>query len=113
MELSFFSCHHQYNPFLIQNKPFCSIATTRKRLPSKNLRVTQCNCSLSSSYDFSKPTSLTSDHEGRRALLTSLLTIAAAVHACDVAEGASTSRRALKASKIPESEFKALPNGLK
>ncbi|KAE8704596.1 Peptidyl-prolyl cis-trans isomerase FKBP16-4 [Hibiscus syriacus] len=35
------------------------------------------------------------------------------MYASDVAEAASTSRRALRGAKIPESEFTSLPNGLK
>lgn len=52
-------------------------------------------------------------HEGRRVVLGSLLTAAAAMYISDVAEAASTSRRALRGAKIPETEFTTLPNGLK
>ncbi|CAI0407539.1 unnamed protein product [Linum tenue] len=38
---------------------------------------------------------------------------AAGIAACDAAEAVSTSRRALRGSKVPEEEFKTLPNGLK
>ncbi|PQQ09063.1 hypothetical protein Pyn_00063 [Prunus yedoensis var. nudiflora] len=37
----------------------------------------------------------------------------AGLYVCDVAEAVSTSRRALRGAKIPESEFTTLPNGLK
>ncbi|WP_348257363.1 hypothetical protein, partial [Salmonella enterica] len=46
-------------------------------------------------------------------MLGSLLTAAAAMYISDVAEAASTSRRALRGAKIPETEFTTLPNGLK
>lgn len=41
--------------------------------------------------------------------------LAAAAGLCvsDVAGAVSTSRRALKGAKVPESEYKTLPNGLK
>ncbi|MED6162126.1 hypothetical protein PIB30_067405 [Stylosanthes scabra] len=35
------------------------------------------------------------------------------VYACDDAEAVSTSRRALRGAKVPESDFTTLPNGLK
>ncbi|XP_028077861.1 peptidyl-prolyl cis-trans isomerase FKBP16-4, chloroplastic-like [Camellia sinensis] len=38
---------------------------------------------------------------------------AAGISVCDVAGAVSTSRRALRGEKIPESDFKTLPNGLK
>ncbi|XP_021659311.2 peptidyl-prolyl cis-trans isomerase FKBP16-4, chloroplastic isoform X2 [Hevea brasiliensis] len=110
MELSLFPCHQQ-NPHLI-HKPLLSIASTRRRLSSRSSSVIPCRCSLSSSDDITKPTSLSWHHEGRRALIAILLTTVG-IHVCDVAEAVSTSRRALRASKIPESEFTTLPNGLK
>lgn len=74
----------------------------------------RCRCvSLSSSNETAKPESLYFRPESRRAILGCLLTAAAGIFLCDVAEAVSTSRRALRASKIPESEFKTLPSGLK
>ncbi|EOA31367.1 hypothetical protein CARUB_v10014538mg [Capsella rubella] len=53
-------------------------------------------------------------YEGRRALLGCLLTAAGSgILLTDSAEAVSTSRRALRASKLPESDFTTLPNGLK
>ncbi|ESQ49063.1 hypothetical protein EUTSA_v10021451mg [Eutrema salsugineum] len=52
-------------------------------------------------------------HEGRRVLLGCLLAAASGILLADPAEAVSTSRRALRASKIPDSEFTTLPNGLK
>ncbi|EFH58910.1 hypothetical protein ARALYDRAFT_897182 [Arabidopsis lyrata subsp. lyrata] len=51
--------------------------------------------------------------EGRRVLLGCLLATASGILSTDSAEAVSTSRRALRASKLPESEFTTLPNGLK
>ncbi|KDP29221.1 hypothetical protein JCGZ_16610 [Jatropha curcas] len=107
MELCLFSCH-QYNPYLI-HKPLLFTAIRRRRSFIRSLDVMPCRCTLSSSDEIMEPTSL----EGRRALIATLLATAAGIRACDVAEAASTSRRALRASKIPESEFTTLPNGLK
>ncbi|KAJ4893260.1 hypothetical protein Rs2_20054 [Raphanus sativus] len=52
-------------------------------------------------------------YEGRRVLLGCLLSAASGVLLTDSSEAVSTSRRALRASKIPDSEFTTLPNGLK
>ncbi|XP_030534308.1 peptidyl-prolyl cis-trans isomerase FKBP16-4, chloroplastic isoform X1 [Rhodamnia argentea] len=77
--------------------------------------VTLCRCSSSSSGDSGKaelaPLSLRP--EGRRALLACLLLSAAGVCVSDAAHAVSTSRRALRGERIPESDFKTLPNGLK
>ncbi|XP_020257547.1 peptidyl-prolyl cis-trans isomerase FKBP16-4, chloroplastic-like isoform X3 [Asparagus officinalis] len=52
--------------------------------------------------------------EGRRWVLSFLFASAASgLNSCDLADAVSTSRRALRGAKIPESEFTALPNGLK
>ncbi|KAJ0263706.1 Peptidyl-prolyl cis-trans isomerase FKBP16-4 [Hirschfeldia incana] len=51
--------------------------------------------------------------EGRRVLLGCLLSTASGILLTDSSEAVSTSRRALRASKIPDSEFTTLPNGLK
>ncbi|KAI3923732.1 hypothetical protein MKW98_011362 [Papaver atlanticum] len=42
-----------------------------------------------------------------------VLAAVVSVYICEAAEAVSTSRRALRGSKIPESEFTTLPNGLK
>ncbi|XP_065855100.1 peptidyl-prolyl cis-trans isomerase FKBP16-4, chloroplastic [Euphorbia lathyris] len=111
MELSLFPCH-QHNPYLI-HKPLLSnsISNSRRKSPRSNSSVIPCRCSLSSSSD--ETISLPLQNDGRRTMFASLLTTAAAMHVCNVAEAVSTSRRALKASKIPDSEFTTLPNGLK
>ncbi|KAI4319006.1 hypothetical protein MLD38_032657 [Melastoma candidum] len=70
-----------------------------------------CQCSSSSQDDVDSVQS-----EGRRALMGHLMlsaSVASAVSVCDAAEAVSTSRRALRGAKIPESDFTTLPNGLK
>lgn len=42
-----------------------------------------------------------------------LAATAAGIYICDEAGAASTSRRALRGAKVPESEYTTLPNGLK
>lgn len=46
-------------------------------------------------------------------MLSSLLAAAAGFCISETADAVSTSRRALRGAKIPESEFTTLPNGLK
>ncbi|KAF7848551.1 hypothetical protein BT93_L1854 [Corymbia citriodora subsp. variegata] len=92
--------------------PTFSIRSKRIR---KAPTVALCRCSSSSSGDSAKaelaPLPLRS--EGRRALLACLLLSAAGACVSDAAQAVSTSRRALRGEKIPESDFKTLPNGLK
>ncbi|KAH9674897.1 peptidyl-prolyl cis-trans isomerase FKBP16-4 [Citrus sinensis] len=91
---------------------FCELS--EKRLSNRNSSLLLCSCSLSSSsVETAKAPTISLQHEGRRALISSILTAATGFLVCDVAEAVSTSRRALRASKIPESEFTTLPNGLK
>ncbi|KAJ4848721.1 hypothetical protein Tsubulata_018458 [Turnera subulata] len=108
-----FPCHQQ-KPTLL-HKPFLSTAPLAGRKPLKReSSVLSCRCSLSTSEDgISKSDSLSLHLEGRRALLASLLTTAVGFYAFHGAEAVSTSKRALRASKIPESDFKTLPIGLK
>ncbi|MBA0643023.1 hypothetical protein Goklo_027345, partial [Gossypium klotzschianum] len=87
-----------------------------KRVPKRDPFLLQCHCTLSSSSnddDNIKAAFVSLQYEGRRVVLGSLLTAAAAMYISDVAEAASTSRRALRGAKIPETEFTTLPNGLK
>ncbi|KAA3465006.1 peptidyl-prolyl cis-trans isomerase FKBP16-4, chloroplastic-like [Gossypium australe] len=114
MELSLFSYHQ--NSFSPLHKPFFSLPISGKRVPKRDPFLLQCHCTLSSSSnddDNIKPAAVSLQHEGRRVVLGSLLTAAAAMYISDVAEAASTSRRALRGAKIPETEFTTLPNGLK
>ncbi|XP_010558219.1 PREDICTED: peptidyl-prolyl cis-trans isomerase FKBP16-4, chloroplastic isoform X2 [Tarenaya hassleriana] len=87
-----------------------------KNESGKNLVVSSCRCSLQFPSERLKPEAVATPpviDGGRRALLGCLLSAAAGAWLTDVAEAVSTSRRALRASKIPESDFTALPNGLK
>ncbi|CAL0321479.1 unnamed protein product [Lupinus luteus] len=113
MELSLFS--HQHNHMFLHS-PLTPILLTRthKRVEQKSSYRLPCHCSYSSSDStVQQPATLSLQIEGRRTLLSSLLTTIAGVYACDVAGAVSTSRRALRGAKIPESDFKTLPNGLK
>ncbi|KAG8504111.1 hypothetical protein CXB51_002453 [Gossypium anomalum] len=114
MELSLFSYHQ--NSFSLLHKPFFSLPISGKRVPKRDPFLLQCHCTLSSPSnddDNIKPAIVSLQHEGRRVVLGSLLTAAAVMYISDVAEAASTSRRALRGAKIPETEFTTLPNGLK
>lgn len=115
MELiSLFPTYHQNPTAILLREPVVSIPITKRRLSTGNSSALKCRSSPSSSDDeTTKPTSLSLHQEGRRALVASLLSTAVGIYVCDVAEAASTSRRALRASKIPESEFTTLSNGLK
>ncbi|XVE61587.1 hypothetical protein DITRI_Ditri06bG0052500 [Diplodiscus trichospermus] len=111
MELSLFPYHQ--NSLTVLYKPLFSVPLSGKRLQRRNSFLLPCRSTFSSSDDTSKPENFSLQHDGRRALFGSFLTAAAALYVCDVAEAVSTSRRALRADKIPESEFTTLPNGLK
>ncbi|RWR92265.1 peptidyl-prolyl cis-trans isomerase FKBP16-4, chloroplastic isoform X2 [Cinnamomum micranthum f. kanehirae] len=88
--------------------PLKSLCSTPRRRPfQRKLRMMPyCSSSDASS-------SVTVGYEGRRRLLGSLLSAAAGICTCDIAAAVSTSRRALRGAKVPESEFTELPNGLK
>ncbi|GAB4833520.1 hypothetical protein Ancab_031764 [Ancistrocladus abbreviatus] len=107
MEMTFFTCQH-YTRALIFHKPLSLSPRRKTKKP-----VLPCCCSLSRSNDAAKPAELSLASEGRRAFLGCLLIAAAGMCISDVAGAVSTSRRALKASKIPESDFTTLPSGLK
>ncbi|KAL6336708.1 hypothetical protein AAG906_036022 [Vitis piasezkii] len=111
MELSLLS-GHQLNPTLL-HKNFRPLPITRKRSFKRNSSVLFCQCSFSSSADSAKPATLSLQREGRRALMGCVLVAAAGIYVCDVAGAVSTSRRALRGAKIPESDYTTLPNGLK
>ncbi|KAK6942706.1 FKBP-type peptidyl-prolyl cis-trans isomerase domain [Dillenia turbinata] len=107
MELSLLSNNH--HNFTLLFKSSNSISFTRKRAANRKIVAVPCRCSSSSS----KQATLTSGDEGRRVLMGSFLAAAAGICVSNVAEAVSTSRRALRGAKIPESEFTTLPNGLK
>ncbi|KAL3628412.1 hypothetical protein CASFOL_027458 [Castilleja foliolosa] len=93
-------------------KPIFSIPITGTRqLFSSKISLLKCRCSSSSMEGSVQK--LSSQNEGRRALMGFLFAAAAGISFCEAATAASTSKRALRGAKIPESEFKSLPNGLK
>ncbi|CAI0469273.1 unnamed protein product [Linum tenue] len=119
MEVSPFPCCFQHSS-IFPRKPLASFSTGKSQFIAKrNSALFPCRCSLPSSE---KPQQ---QNEGRRALFGYLLaSTAAGIAACDAAEAVSTSRRAvssflsshdspLRGAKVPEDEFKTLPNGLK
>ncbi|KAG2686429.1 hypothetical protein I3843_09G005800 [Carya illinoinensis] len=113
MALSLFPCHHHSLALIRSPLNYFPILETGKRPSNRNSTGFPCRCSCSSSNGGAEPATLSLQHDGRRALLGALLTTVAGVYACDVAEAVSTSRRALRGAKVPESEFKTLPSGLK
>ncbi|XP_077253179.1 FKBP-like peptidyl-prolyl cis-trans isomerase family protein isoform X2 [Tasmannia lanceolata] len=87
----------------------------RKRPSNRKLPLVRCCCSNVKS----PPPTLNLEcsglvgWEGRRRLIASFLAAATGVYTCDIAGAVTTSRRALKGAKIPESDFTTLSNGLK
>ncbi|XP_039139552.1 peptidyl-prolyl cis-trans isomerase FKBP16-4, chloroplastic-like isoform X2 [Dioscorea cayenensis subsp. rotundata] len=73
-----------------------------------------CRCSISERVENpALVSSLDSSTSGRRCLLGSfVIATSALLNMYDVAGAVSTSRRALRGAKVPESEFTTLPNGL-
>ncbi|KAK1272903.1 hypothetical protein QJS04_geneDACA022426 [Acorus gramineus] len=80
--------------------------TSKRTINKKSFHTTLCRCSTTS-----PPSHLYS--QGRRSLVGSVLSTALGLCSCDIAKAVSTSRRALRGAKIPESEYTTLPNGLK
>ncbi|XP_021836694.1 peptidyl-prolyl cis-trans isomerase FKBP16-4, chloroplastic isoform X2 [Spinacia oleracea] len=107
MELTLFS--HYHSQFLYKS------TFSRNLIPNtRNLTLLNCSCSSSSSSkDPAKPTTLSLTNDGRRAFMSCLLIAAGGLCITDLAGAVSTSRRALRGAKIPETEFTTLPNGLK
>ncbi|XP_068653458.1 peptidyl-prolyl cis-trans isomerase FKBP16-4, chloroplastic isoform X2 [Aristolochia californica] len=101
--------HQKMGLSLLHSVPVKSpCVTPRRRLSSKTLPV---RCSY-----FSESPTLTAStlqSSGRRSLISLLLAGVAGGYMCGVASAVSTSRRALRGAKIPESEYTTLPNGLK
>ncbi|KAJ3670136.1 hypothetical protein LUZ60_010460 [Juncus effusus] len=102
---------------LLHTNPSIPFSNSNRGLCKKQKPVSfRCHCSNSSSTEkkdlslvVSNGASVSSDR--RRLFIGFLLSTGLAVSG--KADAASTSRRALRASKIPESEFTTLPNGLK
>ncbi|KAJ8624648.1 hypothetical protein MRB53_033178 [Persea americana] len=89
--------------------PLRSLCSTPRRRPFQRKLRMMPYCSSRSDA----PSSVSVGYEGRRSLLGSLLSAAAGICTCDIAAAVSTSRRALRGAKVPESEYTELPNGLK
>ncbi|PSS32850.1 Peptidyl-prolyl cis-trans isomerase [Actinidia chinensis var. chinensis] len=107
MEISLFP--HQHHKFSPLHQSFTSIPITRKRsFNTKNASLLTCDCSSTTKE---APTQ-SLQFEGRRGALLGCC-LAAGISVCDAASAVSTSRRALRGAKIPESDFVTLPNGLK
>ncbi|KAK4478693.1 hypothetical protein RD792_014187 [Penstemon davidsonii] len=108
--MEFSLLHHPLKPAFFYH----SISTGNKHPKIRNAPLLGCLCSSSSLEHNNNVGKLISlQHEGRRAFLGFLLATAAGISTSQEAYSASTSRRALKGAKIPESEFTTLPNGLK
>lgn len=99
-----------HRPSLLNSALFLSSC---KRFSNTKPPILPCLCSTSCPKHTAKPETSTPSNEGRRELIGCLLLTAAGMCMSDDAIAVSTSRRALRASKIPESEFKTLPSGLK
>ncbi|KAL6988275.1 hypothetical protein U1Q18_014025 [Sarracenia purpurea var. burkii] len=110
MELSLLYQHHKPTSF---HQSLSSFSITRKRPFKRNESLWSCRCSSSSSEATIKVPTLSVQCEGRRALVGCFLAAAVGICSCDVAGAASTSKRALRGAKIPESDYVTLPNGLK
>ncbi|KAF5199361.1 Peptidyl-prolyl cis-trans isomerase fkbp16-4 protein [Thalictrum thalictroides] len=114
MEVSLLPGYKQHHTSFLPLKSLCfSSPFIRKKPTNVNISSVQLPCQCSSG-DSNMPSAAPSpSSEGRRALMGCVLAAAVGISICDVAEAVSSSRRALRGSKIPESEFTTLPNGLK
>ncbi|XP_010247720.1 PREDICTED: peptidyl-prolyl cis-trans isomerase FKBP16-4, chloroplastic [Nelumbo nucifera] len=110
MELSLLP-YQQHHTSTFLSRSLYSIPGIGKKQFLRNPSMVRFHCSLSD--ELPMPSTPPLRPEGRRALLGCFLAAATAVYVCDKAEAVSTSRRALRGSKIPESEYTTLPNGLK
>ncbi|KAL4199923.1 hypothetical protein AMTRI_Chr03g147210 [Amborella trichopoda] len=113
-------------PLLSQriSAPFGSISqlSSLSTLPGKRLlhlrnqRLSVSCCASAIPPQFEAVDSSLNDNyefDGRRQLMGFFLVAATAFSLSDMAGAVSTSRRALRGAKIPESEYTTLPNGLK
>ncbi|KAH6762268.1 FKBP-like peptidyl-prolyl cis-trans isomerase family protein [Perilla frutescens var. hirtella] len=108
MELSLL--HHPLKP-IFSHHSLSSLSAAGKRYSYGNTTSLGCRCSSSPLEGPVQKLNLHS--EGRRALMGCLVAAAAGISLCEAASAVSTSRRALRGAKIPESEYTSLPNGLK
>ncbi|KAK1296959.1 hypothetical protein QJS10_CPB15g01738 [Acorus calamus] len=82
---------------------------SKRTINKKSFHTALCRCSTTAPPSPSTHLSF----QGRRSLVGSVLSTALGLCICDIAKAVSTSRRALRGAKIPESEYTTLPNGLK
>eukprot|EP00262_Sarcandra_glabra_P016114 TRINITY_DN512_c0_g1_i1.p1 TRINITY_DN512_c0_g1~~TRINITY_DN512_c0_g1_i1.p1 ORF type:complete len:229 (-),score=39.64 TRINITY_DN512_c0_g1_i1:84-770(-) len=82
----------------------------KKPFIRKKSTVLPCFCS---SDVPSPPSTFHFRSSGKRWLMGSLISAATGICVSDIAGAVSTSRRALRGEKIPESDYTTLPNGLK
>ncbi|XP_017699049.2 peptidyl-prolyl cis-trans isomerase FKBP16-4, chloroplastic isoform X2 [Phoenix dactylifera] len=90
--------------------------SSARTLLKRKLASLPCRCSKDPSASPAGLSSVFSEvlpADGRRWFLGFLLASAAGLNVCGKSDAVSTSRRALRAAKIPESDFTTLPNGLK
>ncbi|XP_058110166.1 peptidyl-prolyl cis-trans isomerase FKBP16-4, chloroplastic [Magnolia sinica] len=89
---------------------FLSSAPPKRRSLCRKFQVPRCCLDAPSPPD---TLDLDSYGKGKRWFIGSLFAAATGVDICDTAAAVSTSRRALRGAKIPETEYTTLPNGLK
>ncbi|XP_047340414.1 peptidyl-prolyl cis-trans isomerase FKBP16-4, chloroplastic [Impatiens glandulifera] len=109
MELSL--CPPYHHNFLHHSLNSISISRTK---PLRWIRpIFPCKCSSSSSEVKEEIPVISQGYHERRVLISGLVTAAVGFYFPYESGAVSTSRRALRGAKIPESEFKTLSNGLK
>ncbi|MQL69903.1 hypothetical protein Taro_002202 [Colocasia esculenta] len=85
----------------------------RPRPTSEPLQLCRCSSEPSAPTESDSVAPDVGSPAGRRCLLGSSLVAASGLYVSDIAGAVSTSRRALRGAKIPETDYKTLPNGLK
>ncbi|XP_073006431.1 peptidyl-prolyl cis-trans isomerase FKBP16-4, chloroplastic [Typha latifolia] len=99
-----------------RNAPFTTPCSIRGRIKTPNLASFRCKCSnepFGEKQDSILLSPGVSPTDGRRWFLGLLAASATGFNIDGKAYAVSTSRRALRSSQIPESEFTTLPSGLK
>ncbi|KAG9459274.1 hypothetical protein H6P81_003782 [Aristolochia fimbriata] len=95
---------------LLHSVPIKYPGVTPGKRPSGRMLPVRCSCS----GENPTPEAPTLQFSRRSSLIGLLIAgVAGGGYICDDAIAVSTSRRALRSAKIPESEFTTLPNGLK
>ncbi|XP_028557219.1 peptidyl-prolyl cis-trans isomerase FKBP16-4, chloroplastic-like isoform X8 [Dendrobium catenatum] len=104
MELSLLPLGHQQRLSSLSISKRRQLFSKPRRSYGKPSSVLFCFCSADTYF---------SESGGRRALVGLMFVAATGLNMCRVAEAISSSRRALRGAKVPESDFTTLPNGLK